>query len=990
MADKNLAAPAKEPFAGGGEMGALMRATDWSRTRLGPVEGWPHSLKTMLGVVLGSRFPMLLWWGPDLLHLYNDAYRPILRDKHPASLAAPAAEVWAEVWDVAGPLARSVQEGGPATWTEDLQLFINSGTMAEETYFTFSYSPVPGDDGRVGGLLNTVQETTAKVQGERQIRMLHDLAARVGEAKSEAEAFRLAAEVLSANALDLPFVSLYALGDRADRALLVGAGGWGDYAGPAKPAQVPIDDPNGHASWPLGEAIRSHREVVVDDLGSRFGRLPLGRWNARAERAIVLPLSRAGQARPTAFLIAGVSPHRALDEGYLRFLRATADQLTNAVGNAHAYQVETNRAEALAELDRAKTAFFSNVSHEFRTPLTLMLGPLEDGVADTTEPLSPRQKARLELVHDNALRLLKLVNALLDFSRLEAGRLKANYAPLELAGFTAELAGMFQSATDSAGLRLLIDCPPTSERAWVDRDMWEKIVPNLVSNALKFTLAGQITVRLRGQEKQFVLEVADTGTGIPEAELPRIFERFYRVAGSSGRTHEGTGIGLALVRELVELHAGRVSVESSLGRGTTFRVELPKGFAHLPREAVSHTPADPHVSRDSLAHAAEAARWASPRAVAGAPPGPVASPATGPPRAHVLVVDDNADLRAYVAGLLSPSYEVSTAPDGLAALLAVRERPPDIVVSDVMMPRLDGLALVRELRGSAATASLPVILLSARAGEEAAIGGLDAGSDDYLVKPFSARELVARVRTHLELARARRAFTEELERANRELDAFSYAVSHDLRAPLRAVDGFASLLAEGQAAQLDARAKAQLDRIREGVRTMTALIDALLELSRIGRAAMRDEDVDLSALAREALAELEAAHPGRELVATVAEGLSARGDRPLLYVVLTNLIGNAWKYTSKVAAPRIEVGRHAADQPTFFVRDNGAGFDMKYVERLFAPFQRLHLPSEFEGTGIGLATVQRILARHGGRIWAEAAVGQGATFFFSLPGAERR
>src|SRR5499427_2269578 len=187
--------PHEDLFAGGGEMGALMRATDWSKTRLGPAASWPTSLQTMLGVVLGSRFPMLLWWGPDLLHLYNDAYRPILRDKHPASLAAPAAQIWAEVWDIAGPMARSVQEGGPATWTEDLQLFIASGSMAEETYFTFSYSPVPGDDGKIGGLLNTVQETTVKVQSERQIRMLRDLAARVAEARSESEAYRLVAQV---------------------------------------------------------------------------------------------------------------------------------------------------------------------------------------------------------------------------------------------------------------------------------------------------------------------------------------------------------------------------------------------------------------------------------------------------------------------------------------------------------------------------------------------------------------------------------------------------------------------------------------------------------------------------------------------------------------------------------------------------------------------------------------------------------------------------
>src|SRR6266446_6987227 len=267
-------APARGLFAGGGEMGALMRATDWSKTKLGPVEAWPRSLRTMLGVVLGSRFPMLLWWGPDLLHLYNDAYRPILRDKHPASLAAPAGEVWAEIWDVAGPMARSVQEGGPATWTEDLQLFISSGGMAEETYFTFSYSHVPGDDGAIGGLLNTVQETTAKVQSERQIRMLHDLAARAAEAKSEQEAYRIAAEVLSDYELDLPFVLLYVLNEEADDAQLVAVSGWKEYEGRAKPARVPVKEDASQVSWPFAEVIRTARELVIDDLSSRFGALP--------------------------------------------------------------------------------------------------------------------------------------------------------------------------------------------------------------------------------------------------------------------------------------------------------------------------------------------------------------------------------------------------------------------------------------------------------------------------------------------------------------------------------------------------------------------------------------------------------------------------------------------------------------------------------------------------------------------------------------------
>src|SRR5262245_46355916 len=322
---------------GGGEMVELMRSIDWSTTKLGPVESWSRSLRTMLGVVLGSRFPMLIWWGPDLLHLYNDAYRPILRDKHPASLGAPAAAIWSEIWDVAGPMARSVMEGGPATWTEHMQLFIKSGSMAEETYFTFSYSPIPGDDGRVGGVLNTVQETTAQVQADRQVRMLHELAERAAETTTEDEAYRVVAEVLAANDLDLPFALFYRLDDRRDRARLVAASRWKEYDGPAKPAEIALDARDASTSWPLAEIVREPRELLVDDLEVRFGAFPAGRWSARPERALVVPMYRAGHSDLHAFLIAGVSPHRSLDERYRRFFRATSDQVTSVIANARAY-----------------------------------------------------------------------------------------------------------------------------------------------------------------------------------------------------------------------------------------------------------------------------------------------------------------------------------------------------------------------------------------------------------------------------------------------------------------------------------------------------------------------------------------------------------------------------------------------------------------------------------------------------------------------------
>ena len=641
-------------------------------------------------------------------------------------------------------------------------------------------------------------------------------------------------------------------------------------------------------------------------------------------------------------------------------------------------------AEKLKELDRAKTEFFSNVSHEFRTPLTLMLGPLEDALADTAEPLAPAQRTRIHLAHENSLRLLKLVNALLDFSRTQAGRTQARFAPLDIAQFTAELAGMFDSAVTKTSLRLRIDCPPLSQPAWVDRDLWEKIVLNLISNAFKFTHEGQIAVRTEEDAQSMILEVADTGVGIPQSELPRVFERFHRVPGVKGRAYEGTGIGLALVRELVGLHGGEVNVSSVVGVGTTFRVQVPKGFTHLPGDSVVQQTESADISREAAAHLADAQRWQRHGDAVESAPRP-SEPASAGPRPRVLVVDDNADLREYISSLLAPEYEVATANDGLQGLAAAQETPPDLIVSDVMMPGLTGTELVRQLRADPRTASVPIILISARAGQEAAVAGLDAGSDDYLVKPFAAPELLARVRTHVQLARKRREWISELEAANRELDAFTHSVAHDLRAPLRGINGMAELLFESKLQQLDPEGQKFLHYIHDSGTRMAQLIEDLLKLSRTTRGELIRQPFDLSELVRDVVRQMRGSAPDRQVDFIVPDGIRADGDPRLLRAALENLLGNSWKFTSKRPAARIEFGSDETHGgPVYFIRDNGAGFDMTYAAKLFGVFQRLHSAKEFEGTGVGLATVQRIITRHGGRIWAESAVNQGATFFFTL------
>jgi PAS domain S-box-containing protein len=805
-------------MTGGGEMGKLIREMDWSKTPLGPIESWPQSLKTSILLMLNSRYPMFVWWGRELTNLYNDAYIPILGARHPEALSQPAARVWAEIWDVIGPQTEIVMREGRATWNESLLLVMERYGYTEETYFTFSYSPAMDDDGNVGGVFCACTEDTRRILGERRLRTLRALAEQATQAKSAEEACAVAAATMRDNPYDLPFATLYLLDDDGARARLAGA------TTPGAPASPAVIELHGEADdmWGLGQVVEFGESQVVNDLEAKFGKsasLCGAPWPEPPRQAIVLPMERPGQTMPSGFLIAGVSPRLLLDEDYRGFLELTAGHIAGSLANVRAYEEERRRAEALAEIDRAKTVFFSNISHEFRTPLTLMLGPLEDTL--TEDGLPPQAHNRLEVAHRNSLRLLKLVNTLLDFSRIEAGRIQAVYEPVDLAKFTTDLASVFRSTVERAGLELVVDCPPLSEPVYIDREMWEKIVLNLLSNAFKFTFEGEIEVRLRiadcglrieeikesgGQERlqstihnprYAILTVRDTGTGIPETELSRLFERFHRVKGARGRSYEGSGIGLALVQELVKLHCGEVRVESEIDRGSEFTVMIPLGKAHLPSERIGAARSLAPTALRGEAYVEEALRWLPANAECGMRNADsfvsadyqstrsekrIAIPhsAFRIPHSRILLADDNADMREYVRRLLSGQYEVEAVADGEAALNAARESAPDLVLTDVMMPNLDGLGLLRELRADERLKTVPVILLSARAGEEARVEGMEVGADDYLVKPFSARELLARVEAHLKLHRVRRdaeVVLRESERRFREMiDALPAAI----------------------------------------------------------------------------------------------------------------------------------------------------------------------------------------------------------------------
>jgi len=759
-------------FAGGGDMGARMRAFDWSTTDLGPVAQWPQSLRAGVRIVLAAGHPMLISWGPDYTMLYNDAYGVVVGTKHPGALGRSCREVLAEAWDFIGPRFDASFKEGQTISTLSHQLFtFHRKNYLEECYFAFSYSPIPDDEGRVGGVLTNALDMTDRVIEDRRRQVLRDLASRTAEARHEDEVWRVSAETLNENRSSVPFAFLYEYLPGEHQACLSAISVEADDS--LHPARI---DCNTESLWRFNAALAE--DCLLVDLGARVSAITIPGWPFPPNAAAVLPIRLREASEAAGFLVLGIHPGRAFDDAYRHFVRRIAEQIAVGLASARAYERERQRAEALAEIDRAKTAFFSNVSHEFRTPLTLMLGPLEEVLPDARQRLTPERYEQLTTVRRNAFRLLKLVNTLLDFSRIEAGRVQAIYQPTDLAGVTSDIASVFRSAMENGGLRFSVECDSIDEPVYVDRDMWEKVVSNLLSNAFKFTGEGAVTLTLRRSGNAAQLQVRDTGVGIPEDQHTRVFERFHRIEGTQARTYEGTGIGLALVQELIKLHGGQVRVESAVGEGSTFIVSIPLGTAHLPAERIDVTRSLASTGIGAAAYAVEAQGWLPDewRTVDATllrnlgSPAPASLPEPLAKRDLIVVADDNADMRQYLRHLLSGRYEVHATADGAEALEIARRIRPALVLADVMMPQLDGFGLLRAIREDAAIASLPIILLSARAGEESRVEGLHAGADDYLVKPFTARELLARVEAHLKLANLRRDTAEREERLRMEAE----------------------------------------------------------------------------------------------------------------------------------------------------------------------------------------------------------------------------
>jgi len=970
------------------EMAKRFEEFDWSRTSIGPAAHWPITWRKAVDLILASSFPTALALGPELVYFYNDAFIPIGGPaRHPSALGRPVTQVWREIWEpvLERRFAETLSTGRPTGEANLLMPLVRSGYL-EETYITFSFAALADDDGKPSGIFCTATESTAQVISSRQFDCLLRLANHCACAESPEAACQLAAETLEGQRHDVPFAMLYLI-DRTGSCIESIA-----YAGLSSiPASAPGIGPLERTSdpWQLATVISSRTPMLIEGVEHVVGAALRGEA-IMPRQALAMPVAGNGLDSPTCILVTGINPMRPAAE-CRRFFELVANQVATAISSASMRQEAEQRARELAALDHAKTAFFSNVSHELRTPLTLLLEPLRQ-VLDRAELAEPDREL-LQTARRAGARLLKLVNSLLEFSRIEGGRANVRYLPTDIGTLTADLASMFRSAFERAGVRLQIDCPSGAEQAYIDRDMWEKVVLNLLSNALKFTLEGQVSVRVQMLADCFELEVADTGCGIPAESLPRIFERFAVIEAPRARTVEGTGIGLSLVHERVKLHGGSIQARSEVGVGTTMTVRIPRGNSHLPKELVGTEGVRPELQSIAQPYLEEALGWLvedSPEAAA--VDRLIDGPADlqDPRRERILVVDDNADMRRFLLRLLEGRWHVETAADGIMALEQIRRYPPDLVIADIMMPRMDGLELLQTLRNEGPTAQLPVLLLSARAGEEASVGGLQAGADDYLVKPFSRHELQARVEARLAMAKqhaAERQARMQAEQTIKAREEFFAALAHELRSPAACLFTWIARLRDE-----DLHDSSALDVLESAAHSVRRLAEDLLDVARTTSGQMRVAREPYAALSPLVAGVVEAYKPAadnksivlRSALEDVSGPVNVDADR--IQQIVSNLLSNAIRFTPP--GGRIEVRcRRRADTVELAVSDSGRGISSDALPHVFERYwQGAAVLDGDSGLGLGLSICRHLVELHEGRIEAlSEGQDRGTTFVVLLP-----
>ncbi len=941
----DVASPRDPIFDCAGEMAERYASFDWSGTPLGAPALWPESLRTTVATVLRGRFPMCLEWGDSFVLIYNDAYIDILGAKHPA-LALPVSEVFPEIWDAVAEHHLAVLHGGGSQYQEDVPFVIERGVGLEEQYFTFSWSHVaPGPtDTSPGGILSLLSARTREVVGARRLAVLNLLTNRASGQVEPRAAVSGCLEVLSGGASDLVYGGFYAIDDLGDITA-------GDSFG-VPPSRLPAD----------GEAP----QVVIDCARTAVTTIDAAGDGSDIPALVALPIRARDRVAGT--LLLAPHPLRPLDLEHRQWLGLVAEQVGRMLSLATARSDEQARLSALAEIDAAKSDFLSNVSHEFRTPLTLLTGPLEDALATPSAGLS---RAQMEVMHNSGRRLLRLVDALMDVARMDVEPREARIAPVDLTTLTHDLALPFELVATRAGLMLTTALDEIGVVA-SDPELWECIVINLVANAIKYTPAGLVEITLVLEEDEVVLRVSDSGVGIEASQHQRIFERFHRVLGPDAKTIEGTGLGLSLVADAARTLGGAVSVTSETASGSTFTVRVPLRHASPDELPITHS------IEGATTLARDLASVLPPSAIGSATGD---SESTTPKRDDslpvILVVDDNAAMRDRVAHVLAPLGRVIACGDGVEALETISSRQIDLVVTDVAMPRLDGLALVERLRADERNAAVPVVVLSARAGAAAATSALELGADDYVVKPFASADLLARCRSTLALARLR------VDRASASArDSVLAGVSHEMQTPLSVIMTALELLAlpdtdAGTRAEAARRAAAR-------VRILDRLVRQFLDWSRITTGSPIVALRAPTTLA-ELLTQVVADHPRAEVNDLGPHGpalvsCDVRRTEQILHTLLTHATRSP---DSKVEVEVAEArdARGAVEGYDVLVRDDGPPIDEHALRALVTPVTLSDTP----GTGaIGLAVSRAAARAQGGDLTVESTDQHGSIFVLRL------
>jgi signal transduction histidine kinase len=676
---------------------------------------------------------------------------------------------------------------------------------------------------------------------------------------------------------------------------------------------------------------------------------------------------------------------------------------------------ETN--QKLMELDQIKSRFFANISHELRTPLTLLIAPLETLLHRFN--LDAETKGLLGTMHSNGMRLLKLINDLLDLVRLESGRMEIKREPVEVVEFVKGLASAARQVADDKRLRLETFVDPGLGVVLADRDKLEKIVLNLMFNALKFTPSGgRVELRAEKQGESFVLIVADTGMGISEKNLPHVFDRFWQADGSSKRKYQGVGIGLALVKELVGIQDGEVTVESKEGEGTTFRVRLPYQKAEpAQRPTAAEAPpagaqaAEPGATVTSEEWLANLYRRAE-LFPALTPVQESLRPVETSPNGHqptILVADDEPDMLRFLKSQLSSRYRVLEAVDGQQAIEKANQFLPDIILLDMMMPEKDGLQACREIREHTPTQSIPVVLLTARADEETKLAALSAGASDFLTKPFSTTELHVRIRNLVESHQYQRKVSkqnqalestiEQLKETETQLvqteklaslGRMSAGIIHEINNPLNfATTGLFTLRNKGRYVAPEQQEEYQeiLKDVEDGIKRVKNIVSDLRMFTHPDTES-RDQ-VEMSEVVAAALRFLSNEWKHKvQIVRDLTEQQTIWANRSKLIHVLVNLLQNSLDalkgrtFTEEKPTIWIE-SRVVPGKSILVVRDNGTGIAAEHLDKIFDPFYTTK--DVGEGMGLGLAICYRIVQECEGRITVRTDPGKFCEFTLEFP-----